>query len=331
MLIPPIYRFTSKIAKLLSSIEASKEVIRSFEILPEIEQNLRRQSVLKSSLYSARIEGNTLVLEDIKTLSSQNRMKLEISNILKAKKYILKGSIKKITSNEILKIHEIVMNGLTDKKNHGKYRTDMEAIFNSAGVAIFMPPPPRHVKKLIQKLIIYTQSQKEKFVPIKAVLVHFTFEKIHPFLDGNGRTGRLVMEHVLTSEGYNPKGLLNIDEYLDNHRSLYYRMLEEPEKDCTEYLEFMLYAMSQVLEDAKHTVLQKKSYDQSDLLLPRHGEILKIIEEQKFVKFDTIKRRFSKVNERTLRYDLKKLIDRSLILKLGTTKGVYYKANNNKE
>lgn len=72
---------------------------------------------------------------------------------------------------------------------------------------------------------------------------------------------------------------------------------------------------------------EKRDLDIEDLLLPRRAEILSLIKEQKLIKFDSIKRRFLEVNDRTLRYDLKKLLDANLIKKRGTTNGAYYQPN----
>ena len=327
MLIPPKYRLTPKISGLLSSIEASRQVIESISIPPEVETNIRRQSTLKSSLYSARIEGNTLVLDELDNLSSSDKKKLEVLNILKSLNWIHDKKKKKITLADILMLHKITMVKLIDSENLGKFRKNMEAIFNSAGIAIYMPPPPRFVRSLMQKLLRYAGSPKEKFIPIRACLAHYSFEKIHPFLDGSGRVGRLIIQQILSMSSYGMKGILSLEEYLDNHRSQYYRMLEEPEKDATDYLEFMLEAIAETAKKAKETVLEKQKPQIEDFLLPRRAEILRLINEQKIINFEQIKRRFSKVNERTLRYDLKKLQEQGLIRKLGTTRGVYYQIN----
>lgn len=326
MLIPPQYRLTPKIYELLSSIEASREVIESIFIPPEIETNIRRQSTLKSSLYSARIEGNTLILNDLAGSSSKDQKKVEVFNILKALNWMKEKNVKPFKNEDILTLHKITMAGLIDQDNLGRFRKNMETIFNSAGIAVYVPPPPVLIGPLMEKLIKYVNGPKEKFVPIRASLAHYTFEKIHPFLDGSGRVGRLLMQKVLRQGGYGMKGLLSLEEYLDNHRAEYYRMLEEPEKDLTDYLEFMLEAISETAKEAKETVLQKQRPTFEDFLLPRRAEILRIIKDHKTVNFDQIRRRFPGINERTLRYDLKKLQEQELIKKLGTTKGVYYTA-----
>ena len=245
-------------------------------------------------------------------------------NILNALNWIHTRKRKNITLSDILMLHKMTMTKLIDSKNLGKFRNNMEAIFNSVGIAIYMPPPPRFVSSLMQKLLRYTGSSREKFVPIRACLTHYSFEKIHPFLDGSGRVGRLFIQQILSMNNYGMKGILSLEEYLDNHRSEYYRMLEEPEKDATDYLEFMLEAIAQTAEKAKVTVLEKQKPGVEDFLLPRRAEILRLIREQKMMNFNQVKRRFTKVNARTLRYDLKKLQDQGLIKKLGTTRGVYY-------
>ena len=320
MLIPPRYRLIPEITQLLSSIEASREVIEAIAIPPEIENNIRRKSTLKSALFSARVEGNPLTLDEL-ARSSETQKKLEVMNILKAMNFINEQPGRDVTSKDILKLHEIAMKGLTES---GAFRTNMEAIFNAAGIAVYMPPPPKQIPALITRVIKYINSDREKLTPVKAVLAHFTFEKIHPFLDGSGRVGRLLMQKILIQGGYGMKGLLSLEEYIDEHRSEYYRMLEEPEKDATDYLVFMLTAIDETGKKARELVMQKQEAEVTDYLLPRRAEIYNIIKDHKLVQFDLLRRRFAKVNERTLRYDLKKLADQGLIRKRGATRGVYY-------
>lgn len=324
MLIPPKYNLTPHISELLASIEASKQIIDSVTIAPEIELNIRRESTLKSSLFSARIEGNSLTYEDLINLPSKNQKRAEVYNILRAMNWINAKSKKDLTLADILTMHKLAMSGLTEVENLGKLRVNMEAIFNSAGIAIYLPPPPRQVVGLTEKLIKYVNSPKERFIPIKAAIAHFTFEKIHPFLDGNGRVGRLLIQKILAQNNYGMKGLLSIEEYLDNHKSEYYLSLSEPEKDLTDYLIFMLEGIDETAKKSREAIQVKQNVSVEDYLLPRRAEILRVIKDQRMVNFDQIRRRFMAVNERTLRYDLKKLQDAKLIKKLGATKGVYY-------
>lgn len=326
MVIPAKYILTPQISQFLASIEVSKAVIDSITIPPEIETNLRRQATLKSSLFSARIEGNPLTLEEMTKTPSKDQRKIEVFNILKALNLIHQRGSRDLTVSFILELHKIVLSNLTEKENLGKFRSEVSAIFNAAGIAVYLPPPPRKILSLADKLVRFINSSKESLVPIKATLAHYIFEKIHPFLDGNGRVGRLLTQAVLTKSGYGMKGLLPLEEYLDNHRSEYYQALEAPERDVTDYLEFMLEAIAFTAQQIKELMLQKQNLEAKDYLLPRRAEILTLIKEHKLISFNQIQRRFLKVNDRTLRYDLKKLQDSGLIKKRGTTKGVYYEA-----
>ncbi|MBI4058491.1 Fic family protein [Candidatus Gottesmanbacteria bacterium] len=322
-MIPPKYVLTTKISQLLSSIEASRAVIDAYPLPPEIEANIRRTSSLKSSLYSARIEGNPLTLEEMEN-PSRTQKKQEVFNILKALNWLRQEEKKDMTLTSILKLHMLTMKGLTEEC--GRIRTQVNAIFNSAGIAIYIPPPPRQVTLLLERLVKFATSTKESLVPIRAVLAHYTFEKIHPFLDGNGRVGRLVMQKVLAHGGYSMKGLLSMEEFLDTHRSTYYKILESPERDATDYVEFMLEAIDTTARHAKEQVIQKQRAERADYLLPRRAEIYYVIKDHRIVSFDQIHRRFMAVNPRTLRYDLKKLQEGRFIRKRGTTKGVYYES-----
>ena len=325
MLIPPKYFLTPKITQFLQIIEANKAVIAQFSLPKEIEVNLRRQSVLKSSLFSAKIEGNPLTLEDLPQKSSQDQKKREVFNILKGFEYInSRGQARDLSAKTVLELHRRVMEHLIDESSLGEFRHEVSAIFNSAGIAIYLPPPPGQISKLIEKLLLFAKSTKEPFIPIRAALTHYSFEKIHPFLDGNGRVGRLVLNAILIKNGYGMGGLTSIEEFLDLHRSRYYRGLDDSEKDVTDYVEFILEAIAESSTAAKTLVTTKQNASPVDYLLPRRAEILNIIRDHKMVNFDTIKRRFMSINERTLRYDLKKLADAGLVKKLGTTNGVYY-------
>lgn len=326
MLIPPKYLLTSNISQLLSSIEAAKAVIDAVTIPPEVETNIRRHSTLKSSLFSARIEGNPLTLDDVNKTLSKDQRKQEVFNILKALNLVYQRGLRDLTNSFILELHKIVLSNLTDKENLGKFRSEPGAIFNAAGIAIYLPPPPRKIKALIERLIKFINFSREPLIPIKAVLTHYIFEKIHPFLDANGRVGRLLIQAVLVKDGYGMKGLLSLEEYLDNHRSEYYISLDASERDVTDYLEFMLKAVASTAYEAKELVLQKKQPKIEDYLPLRRAEILTLTKEHKYISFDQIQRRFLKVKDRTLRYDLKKLQEAGLIKKRGTTKGVHYEA-----
>lgn len=328
MLIPPKYFLTPKMSKLLSHIEASKEVVNSVSIPIAVEQNIRRKSILNSSLFSARIEGNPLLPDDLLSLPSKDLKKIEVTNILRAINWINQRTARDISIKDVLTLHGYVMKSI-EYEELGKFRTKHEGIFSSGGAVIYHAPPPSLIPKHMERLLKYLNSDKETLAPVKAIISHYVFEKIHPFADGSGRVGRLLLMMVLAKSGYGFKGILPFEEKIDKKRELYYKMLEEPERDITDYLEFMLEIIDGASSEAKGLVLEKRKVENFEFLLPRRGEIFQIIKDHKLINIDFLKRRFSKINERTLRNDLKKLTDNNLIQKLGSTRGVYYKAKEN--
>src|SRR5258708_2195470 len=102
MLIPPKYFLTPKISQLLGSIEASKAVIDNTSIPIEIETNIKRRSTLKSSLFSARIEGNNLTLDEMTKVGSKDQRKKEVLNILKALEWVSGRGFRDISQSSIL-------------------------------------------------------------------------------------------------------------------------------------------------------------------------------------------------------------------------------------
>jgi len=329
MKIPPGYRLTPKISGFMEKLEINRQIIDSISIPPEIEKNIRRESLLKSSLFSAKIEGNPFTFEQIQRetlINSKQKEKIEIANILKAINWLgrrfKKG--KQLIKKDILELHRLTMNSLIFEADLGEFRREPGAIFNQAGIAVYLAPSPQKIPQLIDQLLNYINGKKEKNMPIKAALAHLSFEKIHPFADGNGRVGRLIFQAVLAKENYQMKNLVTIEEYINEHKDEYYYFLDASKKEATEYLEFILEGLWSETEKIKEIIFQKHQVRPEESLLPRRLEILYIIRDHKLVSFDFLQRRFLLVNPRTLRYDLKKLADTGFIIKKGKTRGVFY-------
>lgn len=320
MQIPPQYQITSEILELISKIEALKIFFSSIEISPERKEKIRRVSTLKSSLFSAKIEGNSLLLGEIEN-TSREKEKKEVFNILNAIKYIEELEVSKITKKQILVLHELVMKGLSG--NIGRFRKTPEAIFNESGVAMEVFPSAMAITDLLNKLLKYLNSGTERFILIKAFIGHLVFEKIHPFVDGNGRVGRLLINLILKSGSFDFVLVVPFEEYIEGHKEEYYFYLDEGLKKPENYLLFMLKGFLEKAEELRVGLLAKEP---ADLLLPpRQEEILIIIKEHQTVTFDFISRRFLAVPGRTLRYDLKKLLEKGFIVKIGKTNKSYYR------
>ena len=307
---------------LISKIDALRLFFLSYPIPELMKQNIQRMSLLKSSLFSARIEGNPLTLENIDHASDKEK-KMEIFNIQDGANYIKERvkSDENLSKSLILNLHSIVMKNL--RTDAGYFRKEAGAIFNQAGIAIYMPPPPEYMIELLAKLIEYVISDQEKFPLIKALIAHLIFEKIHPFIDGNGRVGRLLIFYICKISNFDFAIFIPFEEYLDKKRSDYYYHLDNGLKDTNRYLIFMLEAFLHETEKLRDFVIKEQK--KKIILPPREQEIFDIIKDHPMISFDFIRRRFLKIPERTLRYDLKKLADKNIIIKIGKTRGSFYK------
>ena len=305
-----IYRKTPAIAKYLQSLEVARRVIEAMPILPAVVENLRRKSLLKSSLFSARIEGNRLTMEDIKLMAmgrtTKQVAKIEIFNILTALRLIHSGKLpRKLNGATMLKLHRLVMAGIADTA--GRWRSEPGAIFNQAGVAVYLAPPPNEIPPLIDQLVKWGNTNAEPAL-IKAAWCHLAFEKIHPLEDGNGRVGRLVATLILKNSGFGFGGLVSLEEYLDQHRQIYYDLLAAPSKDITGFIEFFLEALNFQADKAIGQLRNSGEESGADSLLPRRAEILATIKDHRLVSFDFMRRRFYQMAVSTLHYDLQQLI-----------------------
>jgi len=309
------WKINSELNQRIIELESIKLLISHLPTNQHLEDNLRRHSLLKSAVFSARIEGFTDTL---------NTPKKESQNLLQAYRYLFSNkSPKKLSIRLIKNIHQLVLKNLVP--NSGNWRTEPWAIFNQSGVAVYLAPPQYEVPELMGEFINYINKLSEH-PSVKAAIAQYIFEKIHPFADGNGRVGRLISAFILEKNGFGFKGLAPFEEYIDNNRSDYYFHLESG-VDCTGFINFFLEAVVSQLKGYVEKLKMTNQDIPEDSLLPRRREILEIIKDHPNCTFDFLQRRFLAVNGKTLHYDLSRLLKDGFIRKLGATKGVVYVSN----
>lgn len=316
------YHFTKSkdIEKYLIELEAIKINFENLKSIPELEEKIRRDSRLKSALYSARIEGNPLHPSQISENESEDEYQIEVKNLRKAYNFIYQSENNKpLSINLVKELHLKTMLNLSPLA--GKFRQEPWAIFDQNGNAIHLAPPYFKVPELMQEFVNYINNLIDHPAIVSAIS-QFIFEKIHPFADGNGRAGRLISAYILKQNNYHLRGMIHFEEYTDNHRQAYYYALE-PSSDMTEFIEYFLKSLVStakiILKQLQHPVTVGPS-------LPfRRQEILNIITDHPNCSFDFLQRRFANINPKTLHYDLKKLQDINLVQKIGTTRGALYK------
>lgn len=215
--------------------------------------------VTKEAAQSSKIEGTQTEIEDaVKKSSLISPEKKddwqEVQNYIEA----MNTSIKKLktlpVSTRLLKdAHKILMKGVRGKhKNPGEFRTSQNWIGGAAlKDAIYIPPVHTEVNELMSDLENFLYNDEiEVPVLIRAGITHYQFETIHPFLDGNGRIGRLLITLYLVDSGLLSKPSLYLSDYFEKHRQLYYDNLNNVriKNDIAQWIKFFLVGIIQTSE-----------------------------------------------------------------------------------
>jgi Fic family protein len=226
---------------LLKSIEGKKRELDQFRPFPaEVVRKLNEQFTLEWTYNSNAIEGNTLNWRETdlvinKGITIGNKTLKEHFEAINHKAgieylYEFVGKKKKFCEETILQVHKIILKNI-DEVEAGSYRNNNVMIIG----AIHLPPSAVKLPRLMNEFVEwYYGNESSMPVPEFAARVHHKLVWIHPFIDGNGRTARLVMNLILLQKGYPPAVILNVD------RKKYYKFLKEADSNNdTNYLNFI--------------------------------------------------------------------------------------------
>lgn len=248
----PPYDITSEILKLITSVSLKLGEVNA-NYLSKQSPQLRKQNRIKTIHSSLQIEGNTLTEEQITALIENKRVigpekdVLEVLNAINV--YQNLEAYKFYSETSFLKAHRQLMNGLIDSA--GKYRTQGVGIVKGSKVE-HVAPPFENVPFLMKNLFDYLKDEKELTL-IKSCVFHYEMEFIHPFLDGNGRMGRLWQTLILMNE-YPVFEFLPFETLISKTQDEYYKALALSDKagKSTFFIEYMLDVINKSLENLLH-------------------------------------------------------------------------------
>lgn len=244
----PLYDITPKILKLISSISEKIGEVNANYLTKQSPQP-RKQNRIKTIHSSLKIEGNTLTEDQITALIENKRVigpekdVLEVLNAIKV--YEKLDSYKFSSDKSFLKAHLELMNGLIESA--GKYRKQGVGIVKGT-IVEHIAPPFENVPHLMKDLFEYLKDSDELTL-IKSCVFHYEMEFIHPFLDGNGRMGRLWQTLILMSE-YPVFEFLSFETLISKTQDEYYNSLALSDKfgKSTIFIEYMLGVIEKSLE-----------------------------------------------------------------------------------
>ena len=209
--------------------------------------------IRKEALLSSQIEGTQSSLSELLLFESDDAPGVPLDDVQEVSNYVaaMNHGLERIREGFpislrlIREIHEILLSkGRGSTKQPGEFRRSQNWIGGTRpGNALFVPPPPERVLELMSDLEKFIHADTPEIPAlVKAGLVHVQFETIHPFLDGNGRLGRLLITFLLCTQGILKEPILYLSLYFKTHRRHYYDLLQQVREqgDWETWLEFFL-------------------------------------------------------------------------------------------
>ena len=221
--------------------------------------------IRKEAVLSSQIEGTQSSFSDLLLYENEEVPKAPIDDVTEVSCYVaaMNYGLKRLESlplslRLIREIHKILMNNARGgNKLPGEFRSSQNWIGGTRpGNARFVPPPPEDLMETLDKFEKFLHDTNVKMPAlIKAALTHVQFETIHPFLDGNGRLGRLLITFILCYEGVLNQPLLYLSLYFKTNRQQYYDHLQSVRKtgDWESWVEFFLTGVIETAEQATET------------------------------------------------------------------------------
>lgn len=313
----PPYHINAAILQLVVSIsEKIGAVNAAYLYKPPAE--LRKKNRIKTIQSSLGIEGNTLNIEQVTALFENKRVLgpekeiIEVKNAIAVYERLDKLSAFKLSS--FLKAHGLLMKGLIDRP--GSLRSKAVGIVKGARLA-HLAPPGAQVKPLLNNLFSYLNKDPDPIL-IKSCVFHYELEFIHPFLDGNGRMGRLWQTLILMKE-YAVFEFLPLETLIKKKQAEYYKALALSDKagHSTPFIEFMLRIIHETLNELLKG--QNIHLDTDN----RIGLAREFFGKRKFSRKDYL-HHFKNISTATASRDLKKAVDQGMVRKSGEKNATVY-------
>ena len=281
-----IITLLSKADRMLGRLDMYSEHIPNIDLFISMH-------VMKEATQSSKIEGTQTNMED--AILSKEDVPLdkrddwvEVHNYINAMNEAIKMLERLPFSSRLIRnVHKILLSGARgEHKQPGEFRKSQNWIGgNSINDAIFVPPVWNSIPELMDDIEKFVHNDSI-YLPelLKIALIHYQFETIHPFSDGNGRTGRLMITLYLVSKGILKRPILYLSDFLEKHRNSYYTYLMKArtDNDISGWFKFFLTGIIETAENGVDTFehilhLQKENEEKIKTLGSRSANALKVL------------------------------------------------------
>jgi len=273
---PPLM-FTPKRQRLLERATLALGRLDSISLLLPDPSIFLYAYVRREALLSSQIEGTQSSLSDLLLFELEEAPGVPLDDVVEVSNYVaaLEHGLQRLQegfplSNRLIReMHAVLLSrGRGSHKSPGEFRRTQNWIGGTRpGNAYFVPPPPDEVPRCMADLERFLNGENAPYPTlVNAALAHVQFETIHPFLDGNGRMGRLLIAFILHHSGVLKRPLLYLSLYFKQHRDEYYRLLDQvrTEGDWEAWLDFFLEGVESTAQNAVETAQRLVSVMQED-------------------------------------------------------------------
>lgn len=340
----PTFITTHSITADLVMIERARGFLEAARLSDEWIAKMQAKTLILEAHYTTHIEGTHLTLDQSEQLLAGHEVAnadpedvRELLNYKKAFELVADylGSGEAIREGLIREIHKRLVEDVRGNSAlPGEYRKIQNYVANSKTKEIIYTPPPAYQVPLMMCELVDWLKQEQQINPVlMAGIAQFQLVHIHPFLDGNGRTARLLSTLYLYKTGYDFKRLFTISEYYDRDCSNYYKAIQsvrENNMDMTTWLEYFVRGLATQLQEVQNRGQQIMKLDiltiQHDLS-KREKEAIEQALDQNGLSIKELQLLFPDTSKRTLQRELKHLLDLGLLKVEGATNDRRYFVN----
>ena len=343
----PKFTINNEILKNIGIIEVCKEVIDHAPLLPYYEKQFQQDAIVRTIHHGTHIEGNELDLSqaervlmgesivartrDIQEVINYRRVMEQINNLQ------LTINNLQIDENLIKELHKLTVARILPEEQCGVYRATQVVIRNSqTGNVSFRPPGAVEIPYQMSDFLAWLNGLEQDAIHpvLKSGIVHYELVRIHPFLDGNGRVGRVLSTLVLFKEGYDIRRFFSIEEYFDNNAKDYYKALQSVDNEGGDLTDWFAYftkglaiELTRVKEKIQRLSVDIKIKDRLGgqiALSDRQMKIIEYLQKTGYLQNQAFLTIFPMVSEDTILRELQELVKHGIIKKEGVTKGARY-------
>jgi Fic family protein len=330
----PKFTITNRMTAAITLIERARGFLEAARLSDDWVRDMGNKALIKEAHHTTHIEGTQLTLDQAERLWHGEEVPeadpddtRELLNYRSAFGFVSEclDNGDPITEGLIREIHRKLVEGVRGgKADPGNYRRIQNYVANSStGEVIYTPPSAVEVPIMMSEMVKWLNADLEIHPVLISGIAQFQLVHIHPFLDGNGRTSRLLSTLCLYKAGYDFKRLFTISEYYDRDRPTFYNSIQSVRKngmDVTVWLDYFITGLeTQMIEVKKRgeQIIRRDVLVQKHGLNERQGKAIEFLLDHGKLTIQDFESLCADVNRRSLQRDLKGMLDKELITEIG--------------